>query len=236
MARIAWLPSEARRRDARFAALVLASAILVLAAGGCAGDRLRPFGRDAASLPPTTHRSAHAPYGTLALRRLEDRRSGRERGHENYLNASWYSDQLFAHPVPELVGTVLLRDLRTAGVFRGAASPDEARYLLDVGIAQFHARVDRDLLGFIPVIPSLEIQGRVVLDLRLTDHDGRPFLERRFEATETHGAAAIEGTEGTAAELLLALLARVSAEATAEIDRTVDRFWRDLGRDPTAPD
>ncbi len=205
--------------------------VLVVLAWGCSSAPFDPAGdpREDSAYAPPAYRSAHPPWGSVFVRSVADRRPSFELGKENYLNDSWYAESLFAHPVPLTLRRLIERELQGSGVMTIAEDEGSAKYLVDLVIVHFTAHADRDLIGLIPVIPSVAVEGRIDLKLRLTDQDGRPFLEERYQDKEEAMAATVSGIEATGSRVLLRALSRVMARLVEDIDLAVPRFWKDLG-------
>ena len=213
----------------------IASRILVLflAASLCGGCAQRPFDAGSSlegqSYRSPDHRADHAPWGSVFVRRVEDRRPSYELGRENYLNDSWFSEVAFVRTVPATLKILIERELTAAGVMTTAADAESAKYLVDIVLDHFTAKADRDVLGLIPVIPSIEIEGVIELGLRLTDQDGRPFLDKRYLYRDDTLAATVSGVQSTASELLYTLLTRLLADVVPECDQAIPQFWSELG-------
>lgn len=175
------------------------------------------------------YQSTHAPWGSVFVRSVTDRRPSFELGKENYLNDSWYAESLFTHPVPLTLKRLIERELATSGVMTLAEDEGSAKYLIDLVIVHFTAHADRDLIGLIPVIPTVAVNGLIDVKLRMTDQDGRPFLDVRYQDTEEAMAATVSGIESTGSQVLLKALSRVMARVVKDIDQAVPRFWKELG-------
>lgn len=218
-------------RGAVVVAVVLAFSI----ASGCSTTPREPDSPRSADLPPLEFRAEHPPYGSVVVEPIQDRRPAYELGSENYLNESYYSEELFRRPVVGVVRSVFGRALVTSGLFSPPPTTGEAAYALRVSLRHFYAKSDRDLLGLIPFFPTIDVEGRIVVEMLLTDPDGRRFLERRYDVKETAGTATIGNVPGTGADLLLEALSDLLERFLADADRGVEDFWRGLDRDPFDP-
>ncbi len=204
---------------------------LVVLGCGCGSTPFDPSEdpREDSAYSPPDYRAAHEPWGSVAVRSVTDRRGSFELGKENYLNDSWYAESLFTHPVPLTLKRLIERELLAGGVMTIAEDDGSAKYLIDLVIVHFTAHADRDLIGLIPVIPSVAVEGRIDLKLRMTDQDGRPFLDVHYQDTEEATAATVSGIEATGSRVLLTALARVMARLVQDVDQAVPRFWKELG-------
>ncbi|MEZ6196361.1 MAG: hypothetical protein R3F20_11645 [Planctomycetota bacterium] len=216
---------------ALLALLIAGAAVLV----GCSTTPREPDRVATEVVADLDYRPTHPPYGSIEVEPLRDRRPSYELGRENYLNESYYSEDLFRRPVPATLRRVAERELVTSGVFAAAPSTGRPHYLLRLTLIHFTARADRDLLGLIPVVPSVEVEARFTADVLLTDRDGRRFLEKRYDVTRTATTSTLGNVESTSADLLLMAMGDVIGSLVRDADQGVDAFWRELGFDPVAP-
>ncbi|MCA9319324.1 MAG: hypothetical protein KDB53_01250 [Planctomycetes bacterium] len=210
--------------------MTLCCLVALLALGSCAHERFAAEDRVASSAyRHTGYRATHSPWGTVIVRELRDRRPSEELGRENYLKDSWYSESLFARPVGVTIRELMLSELDASDVLRSATPPQPAEYLIDLRVLHFGAKADRDLIGLIPVIPSIDIEGIIEIEVKLTDPDGRPFLDERYRYEDSQLVATIAGVEASAAELMVQLMSRFMAEVVPAIDAAIPRLWESLG-------
>lgn len=207
----------------------LAIAFLAMIAAGCAHDPIDPTSADARGYETTSHRADHEPWGTVAVRDVSDRRPAFELGESHYLEASYTSEAVFRRSVPATLKGLVVRELVTSGAFTPAADATAADYVVDIRIVHLFARSDRDVIGLIPVIPSIDIDCEIDLELRLVDQDGRRFLEKRYEKRGDALAATITGVQATSARLLYRTLAEVMDAFVRDADRAIPEFWSALG-------
>lgn len=192
------------------------------------------------SYEPLAYRADHAPWGTVAVRSMRDRRPSRELQRQGYFKDSYSSDALFDRPIPSMLARLLQREFVATGVFERAIGATAtggagADYFADVTIRHFYARFDRDALSLIPILPTIDIECRIELDVVLTDRDGRRFVDRRFAASDTTSTAAVANPDAVAAALLGRVLERVVGDLIRECDASIPRFWQELGRSPPDP-
>ena len=212
----------------RPAAMWVSALLLAILLGGCAHERFDPV-RTEGALGGTGYRAGHPPYGTLAIRHVADRRPSHEVGSINYLNDSWFADRLFEREVSGIVRDVFLLELDESGAFDAVPDAEHSDYVLDLSIAHFTCHVDRDLVGLIPFVPSIDLEAKVTIHVLLRDQDGRRFLDERYEEVEESTTATVAGVESSASDLLLEALERVLRRAVPDADRAVPAFWSGLG-------
>jgi hypothetical protein len=201
----------------------------------CSTTPREPERADSSDFRPLEFRAEHPPFGSIEIENIRDRRPAFELGTENYLNDSYYSEELFRRPVVTMLRGLTLRELVSSGLFTRAASAEEADYLLRIELRHFYAKSDRDLFGLIPVLPTIEVEGRVVAQVFLTDQDGRRFLDKRYDLKRVTGTATVGNVPGTGADLLLEVLEELMTQLLRDADSSVLKFWRELGRDPINP-
>ncbi len=200
--------------------------------GACGTNPRAPLSAGDASYQSTLFRASHPPYGDLSLTSFRDRRPSFEIGRINYLNESWYSESLLRGSVASNFKRVVLGEFAQAGVFRSNAGGQEASHELEITLYHFYAKSDRDLLGLIPIIPSIEVLAEIEFHVLLRDAEGRRFLDRRFSGLRQADTATIAGVESVAADLLLSLLSELMDEFVREADRKVREFWAQFGMQP----
>lgn len=201
--------------------------------GGCATRRGGPSTlRVVKPLQVSRPLSPQAPHGTLWIRTVRDRRPGFELGSLDYISSSYESNGLYDVPLGTLVGDAILDAATSTGLFRGAANLNSARYVLDVEILHLYARLDRNLLSLVPVIPNIEVKARIELRLHLTDLDGRTFLSQRLDRQASRRAAGITATDGFSRDLLRMLLRQILMEWVPAADEAIPQFWQRVGRSP----
>ncbi|MCB9833527.1 MAG: hypothetical protein H6807_13740 [Planctomycetes bacterium] len=169
------------------------------------------------------------------MRHVRDERPGWEYGRFNYLNESYYSEEIFQLPVPATLKRLFYRELQASGAFVAEQDLTRAHYLLDVTIHHYYLKTDRDLLTILPVVPALSTEIRVDLEIRLTDGDGREFLHDRFDSESPESAALLTGLAGSGADRLVAITAAFLESMIRDLDAAVPRFWAELGRSVPAP-
>lgn len=206
-----------------------AIAALAVTLAGCAHRPIDPASADPSDYAATTHRADHEPWGSVIVRDITDRRPAYELGERHYLEVSYASEELFERSVPATLKRLIASELVNSRAFTRADDLESADYLVDVEIVHFFARSDRDVIGLIPVIPSIDIDCEIDLRIRLVDQDGRPFIDRRFEKRDDALAATITGVEATSARILYGALAALMDEFVREADSSVPEFWADLG-------
>ena len=199
---------------------------------GCFGsgpryDAARPVD---ARVTVAEHKADHAPWGSVAVDEIDDRRPSYELGRENYLNDSWFADQFFERSVPASMRLALERELVRSGAFSRVEAEPEPKYLIKIDLRHFTAKVDRDLIGLIPVIPSIDIEAWIDLRLRLVDQDGRPFLDKRYVFRSGSSTATVSGVEAGAQSALLEQFGLFVAEVVKDCDAAIPAFWQRLGR------
>lgn len=201
----------------------------------CSTTPREPDAPRSSDLRPIEFRAEHPAFGSILVEKVRDQRPAFELGSENYLNESYYSEELFRRPVVGVLRSVLGRELVQAGLFTRAPSSGEPQYLLRVSLRHFYAKSDRDLLGLIPVFPTIDVEGRIAAKVLLTDPDGRRFLEKRYDLRRHAATATIGNVPGTGADLLLEVMGDLLERLLLDSDEAVLSFWRELGMDPLAP-
>lgn len=175
--------------------------------------------------------SPQAPHGLLWLREVKDRRPGIELGRLDYLNASYESDQLFDVPIGTVLGSAILGECTQSGLFREATGLTKADYILDVEILHLYSRLDRNLLSLVPIIPNIRVDARMELRLRLTDLDGRPFLDKRVHQSDKRWVAGLTATESLSRAMLQDLLRQILEEWIPLADQAIPAFWNRITED-----
>ncbi len=208
--------------------------LLPAALAACGSVPSEPIGLDHRAFR-SSHEAGHEPWGPLALRHVRDERPGWELGRFNYLNESYFSEELFRLPVPATLKRLLYRELGRSGAFRPEPEVELAHYLLDVTIRHYYLKTDRDLLTILPVIPALSSEIHVDLEIRLSDVDGRLFLEKRYDSQSAEAAALLSGVEGSGAERLVAITAALLDAMIRDLDLSVPSVWAELGRSVPVP-
>lgn len=208
---------------------VAAMFVLLALLSGCAHKPIDPAEASAREYRASSYRAEHPPWGSVAVRNISDRRPAHELGETNYLEVSYASDALFKRSVPATLKRLLVRELVRSGGFIPAQDVATADYLIDLEIFHFFARSDRDVIGLIPVIPSIDVDCEIDIQLRLVDQDGRRFIDQRYEERDDGLAATITGVEATSAKLLYGALSTVMDRVVRDADQSIPAFWDELG-------
>ena len=197
--------------------------------GACTHTRVDPLVGESDHYVSPDFRSAHPPWGDFAVRRVRDLRPSIELGRTNYLNDSYFSEGIFTRSVSTTMKSLITKELVAARVFEFGDDADLTKYVIDLDIIHFSAHSDRNLLGLIPIIPSIGVDCVIEIELRLLDQDGRRFLERRYRRADDTLTATIAGVDATGAKILLELLGQVMAIVVPDCDAAIPAFWHELG-------
>ena len=203
--------------------------LLLLALGGCTSAPGGRINLEKSAYQSPEWRADHPPWGTLSVRFVRDIRPGWELGKHSPLHESYYSDELFELPVPVTLKRLILKELQETGVFRPEKNREHSHYVAEFTLRHFFLKADRTLLDLIPILPTTSFEAVIDFEVRLTDQDGRVFLDKRYDSRSEPWLSRSNEGSGSGADQLLFLLSTMMADLVEDMDRGVQEFWRDLG-------
>ena len=208
---------------------LLVAVALLLCTVACTSTPSGPIHLEESSYEPVSHESGHAPWGTLAVRFVRDIRPGWEVGFHNYLNESYYSDELFELPVPVTLKRLILKEMKSAGVFEPEQEQAKSKYVAEFTLRHFFIRTDRSIFDLIPILPTTTVEAVIDFDVRLVDQDGRLFLNKRYNSRDEEREELNDSLRGSGVDRLLTILSVFMNELAADMDLGVSEFWKELG-------
>ncbi len=207
---------------------------LTLAMAGC-GTPSGPIDLADSSYRSPNIAKSHDPWGSLAVRFVRDSRPGWELGFHNYLNDSYYSDELFEFPVPAVLKRLILEESQRAGTFEPRAEDEKSNYLAEIDLKHFYVRTQRNLLDLIPILPTTTVEAVIDFEVRLVDHDGRLFMKKRYNSKDKARRDQLADVGGSGTDRLLEILSVFMGELVVDMDMSVIRFWSELGMSVPKP-
>ena len=202
--------------------------VLLALSSACSIHPNRTMNLDESDYQSPTLRVQHQPWGSLAIGKIQDLRPGWELGHFNYLNESYYSDELFRYPVPVTFKRQLLKEIARTGSFLPTLGTHDSKYILDATIHHFSVRTDRNLIGLLPIFPIVSTDAFVDVEVALVDQDGRRFLKRRYNSRDPERRVQMATVRGNK---LLGIFSVFMADIVHDLDQSIPMFWAELGMD-----
>ena len=212
------------RRRSIVTGIVVTVALTVV---GCAHDPVDPANVGNAYRSPSL-RADHAPWGTVAIPLVRDRRPAHELGRRNYLKSTWISDRLFDRPVPSMLRRMLAREFDRTGVMRPIADVKRSKYVLELDVHHFAVRYSTGVAALLPILPSVDVEAVVDIEYRLVDQDGRRFVEKRFTDRDDTTTATVSNPAAVGTTMLLEILSAFVEDIVVEVDRAIPAFWAEL--------
>lgn len=120
----------------------------VLALLGCQGTQVRDLARNSKLYQASGYHAAHRQARTVWIAPLKDRRKARPTHAEGIYPLSYTEDSFWSRPIAEMLDDIVRREIERSGLFRGlAAAPEEADWVLEPSVLEFHGVVEERVVG-----------------------------------------------------------------------------------------